>query len=66
MTLNTNGKSDPCKGCVVCDECGLPYHELEEDIERCPCNRCLVKMVCDASPCSDYSKFVRGLRMPVE
>lgn len=52
-----------CEGCCVFDECGIPFHSLEEEANKCPCNRCLVKPVCDIGVCEDYSKFMKSLRM---
>jgi len=34
MSLNTNGKNDPCFGCFANDTCGIPYHEIDEDVVR--------------------------------
>ena len=52
-----------CKGCNTNDTCGIPYHELKEDANRCPCTRCLVKVVCDSRSCKDYGDFIKSLRM---
>ena len=57
-------KYDHCTGCVVQPECGIPYHNLEEEVNQCPCGICLVKMMCDNSTCKRYSKFMRKVIRP--
>lgn len=64
MSLNTSGKNEIdnlCFGCDSYSSCGIPEHHLVEEIAKCPCTRCLVKMVCEGI-CDDYRKFMRKLR----
>lgn len=55
--------STTCRGCLSLESCGIPEWHLDEEIERCPCRICLVKMTCYTSICKDYSDFIRSIRV---
>ena len=57
MSLNTNGKSNPCKGCGVRKKCNLS--EYNRIMDKCPCSKCLIKSVC-AETCEDFDDFVQN------
>ncbi len=46
MTTNND-----CKGCNTTDTC-----EYMEDDDICPCQQCIIKVICDMM-CDDYLKF---------
>ena len=58
-------KSKTCKGCYSFDECGIPYHHGWYEAEKCPCNICLVKVVCRGI-CDDFRTFMEQMRYPNE
>ena len=62
MSSSEEYVEDTCFGCFVNDTCGIPYHEIDEDVVRWPCNLCLVKAVCDVGICDKYRKYSRSLR----
>jgi hypothetical protein len=45
-----------CKGCIKSGFCDLQMNGTTYD---CPCNQCLVKMVCQVEICDELNKYYK-------
>jgi hypothetical protein len=52
MSFADEVKWKECRGCILIPECSVKFI----DTVRCPCSKCLVKMIC-AIDCKSYIDF---------
>ncbi len=46
-----------CKGCLECGTCDIhPQTYDESKLFKCPCIKCLMKVVCD-DPCQEWRDY---------
>lgn len=47
---------DPCEGCNTQSACSIKNYQ-KNDVVECPCQKCLVKAVCNDPNCDNYMGY---------